>query len=597
MAELILTTTVGVGNSASGLGLNYLYPLQTVAGRSYLTLRGSTLAGGIEMSTSEADANGVTVGMVQFSDKNSTNTNDKRVATITTTLDGTTANNRGGAIQFSTRSDGGTAITTRLTITNNGKIYTPYNTLDDGAGNMKLQNGTTDTPEIRFHDPVNNTFSFIDQVSETFRVIASYRGGTAKDIFNIYIPNNQTTIYGDTVLAQQGGTASNNWSSAFIMQSKNSSGTLKYSVIQSNPDGALYLNQNGMGTGIVMTKYNTLDDGTGNASFMGLNTAGQVIGGSAGNSVTPFVATVKTSNASAPNVIKLATMHVRTAAGTDWVAVDTRLYRQVDSSSFQFLNFEGGGDMTADFTSLGLASSRGFQAYNGGYTVKMVPYSNSDGLFNPFVTSGSTVLTGGNGNAASFYIVPWSGSSCGIKLASNGVVSTPRNTLDDGSGGMYAVSSMSALGLVNRGFDFILGSGDQSSRGDSGGSRALVKNGGSVLVINFSGDFTGGVDVQGSKLTFNSRHVLRTASGGYIVQSGSSSMAGGGNISSAGGSIYYPVAFSSPPTVFLSLTIGSSNYAGTVTYVLTNVTASYFQYGIYSYSSQPITINWYAIGS
>ncbi len=48
------------------------------------------------------------------------------------------------------------------------------------------------------------------------------------------------------------------------------------------------------------------------------------------------------------------------------------------------------------------------------------------------------------------------------------------------------------------GFDFKVGSADQTTRGDSGASRALVKYTGSMLVINWSGDFTGGTVIQGA---------------------------------------------------------------------------------------------------
>ncbi len=49
--------------------------------------------------------------------------------------------------------------------------------------------------------------------------------------------------------------------------------------------------------------------------------------------------------------------------------------------------------------------------------------------------------------------------------------------------------------MVNGGFDFILGNTDQSSRGNSGSSRALVKDGGNVLDINYGSDFSGGTRV------------------------------------------------------------------------------------------------------
>jgi hypothetical protein len=57
--------------------------------------------------------------------------------------------------------------------------------------------------------------------------------------------------------------------------------------------------------------------------------------------------------------------------------------------------------------------------------------------------------------------------------------------------------------MVNGGFDFVLGNTDQSGRGNSGLSRALVKNTGSVLQINFANDFSGGTEIQ-SKLTVSS---------------------------------------------------------------------------------------------
>jgi hypothetical protein len=55
-----------------------------------------------------------------------------------------------------------------------------------------------------------------------------------------------------------------------------------------------------------------------------------------------------------------------------------------------------------------------------------------------------------------------------------------------------------ASSFNNGGFDFYLGTGDQSARGDSGASRALVKLTGEQLYINYQTDFEGGTYVQGS---------------------------------------------------------------------------------------------------
>lgn len=55
--------------------------------------------------------------------------------------------------------------------------------------------------------------------------------------------------------------------------------------------------------------------------------------------------------------------------------------------------------------------------------------------------------------------------------------------------------------IHNKGTDFLLGA-DRTDRGNTGASRALVKDGGGVLVINYGNDFYGGVNVQ-STMTAN----------------------------------------------------------------------------------------------
>lgn len=52
--------------------------------------------------------------------------------------------------------------------------------------------------------------------------------------------------------------------------------------------------------------------------------------------------------------------------------------------------------------------------------------------------------------------------------------------------------------ITDGGFDFILGNTDQGTRGNSGSSRALVKESSARLIVNFNGDFTGGVEIQGT---------------------------------------------------------------------------------------------------
>jgi phage minor structural protein len=68
------------------------------------------------------------------------------------------------------------------------------------------------------------------------------------------------------------------------------------------------------------------------------------------------------------------------------------------------------------------------------------------------------------------------------------------------------------------GFDFRLGTYDQSSRGDTGSSRALVKYSGGKLVINYAKDFYGGVEVQSDLTvlgTARATSFVTTSSAGY----------------------------------------------------------------------------------
>ena len=88
--------------------------------------------------------------------------------------------------------------------------------------------------------------------------------------------------------------------------------------------------------------------------------------------------------------------------------------------------------------------------------------------------------------------------------------------------GVATGTSLSLSGvLVNGGFDFVLGNTDQSSRGNSGQSRAMVKDATSKLVINFANDFTGGVDIQ-SALSVTGLVTLNNLTASQIVSTDAS---------------------------------------------------------------------------
>ena len=72
------------------------------------------------------------------------------------------------------------------------------------------------------------------------------------------------------------------------------------------------------------------------------------------------------------------------------------------------------------------------------------------------------------------------------------------------TGNITSSSNISATSnITNGGFDFILGNTDQSSRGNSGSSRALVKDTGAVLVLNYTGDFSGGTRIDSALSVIN----------------------------------------------------------------------------------------------
>jgi hypothetical protein len=76
-----------------------------------------------------------------------------------------------------------------------------------------------------------------------------------------------------------------------------------------------------------------------------------------------------------------------------------------------------------------------------------------------------------------------------------------------GSGGSVSLLELENNGSLNirnivkiGGFDLSLGTFDQITRGNSGQSRALVKDYNATLVVNYAGDFTGGIRIDGPGL-------------------------------------------------------------------------------------------------
>lgn len=61
---------------------------------------------------------------------------------------------------------------------------------------LTLDNGTIDTPGYKLNDPVNNTYSYIDQNAEVWRIVGRYRGGAETQLFGVRVQDALATFTG-----------------------------------------------------------------------------------------------------------------------------------------------------------------------------------------------------------------------------------------------------------------------------------------------------------------------------------------------------------------------------------------------------------------
>ena len=111
------TTLSASGNVSVG---SLTTPTWSVAGFATIEARGSSYGALIGVSTAASDADGVQLGQFFWADRNSTS-GSVAVARVTASLKGSTANNRGSAMTFSTKKDGG-ALTDAIFIDNTQRV-------------------------------------------------------------------------------------------------------------------------------------------------------------------------------------------------------------------------------------------------------------------------------------------------------------------------------------------------------------------------------------------------------------------------------------------------------------------------------------------
>lgn len=125
-------TITSAGDAAFGTATDKVAPL---GGRAVTVRGGSGGPGNIELASQQADANGVTVGNVVFSDGNLSRA-DKRSAVIECLVQGATANDRGGSMVFYNKPDGGALVQT-MALEHTGTLHV--------TGNINTESATAPT--------------------------------------------------------------------------------------------------------------------------------------------------------------------------------------------------------------------------------------------------------------------------------------------------------------------------------------------------------------------------------------------------------------------------------------------------------------------
>lgn len=230
-------------------------------------------------------------------------------------------------------------------------------------------------------------------------------------------------------------------------------------------------------TNVVSTYNNTLDDGGGNLSTQGTVTVGSA-------QTSPLVLT---GAGQYPTIVAKNGSTVKSQF--IWDTVGGHVYSDV-TGNFTVRNQVNGGTFILQVTNAGAVTTKNNTLDdNAGNAIFSGKVSTNNNSPLEWRSATGTWFWGRNVDGTTFRFSSGAseGSVVQLSLNSSGAMYSKNNTLDDGSGNLTAIGV-----LEGKGFDFRLGAGDQSSRGNTGTSRALVKNSGSKLYINYSGDFSGG---------------------------------------------------------------------------------------------------------
>ncbi|MBI2003405.1 MAG: tail fiber domain-containing protein, partial [Parcubacteria group bacterium] len=171
---------VGIGTTGPGIETTYATPT--------LTVHGGSSGGAIEIGSAPTDGTGTIIGELNyFTGTNSAN--HKRIAIIRGLTDGSTANQRGGAIAFFTKPDASTdEYNERLRITQDGNVgigNTSPNSLLDVAGNITASTSGNIDLTLRSSSAVGNDGKFIIRSSGASDRLEIMNGSTPTSLVTI----------------------------------------------------------------------------------------------------------------------------------------------------------------------------------------------------------------------------------------------------------------------------------------------------------------------------------------------------------------------------------------------------------------------------
>ena len=170
---------VGIGTSSPG----------GAAGQTNVEVVGSAGRGNLTLNTTQADGTDVAAGSIAFRGGPSTSGSaESRIALISATTEGATANNRGGVLAFNTKANNG-ALVERMRINSNGNLFlgTTTNPTSNSTGIINAVASSGDAVNIKHTVNGNNMFNLWQTGTTTYSALNFNKGDTQLTRGNISV--------------------------------------------------------------------------------------------------------------------------------------------------------------------------------------------------------------------------------------------------------------------------------------------------------------------------------------------------------------------------------------------------------------------------